>query len=394
MFSRANPCQSLQRCPTPLTAAPPAQAPSHPSSRRHPAPPHACPIPPSVTLLAALPAEAQGPALCPFSRAPPGPARGRSRHLLLPVAEPHAALLHHQRLPQLQQPAGPREPVHGGRASPFPPSPPPADQAAAAAPRPPPGEQAPSPPAPRPLAAARGAAAIFPQRQGAPRALRAPPTQRPPPRDPCRPGRRARHSRYRTALPPLASSSPAAGPIREALYGGRFKQLRRRAPPFTTAFIPRAAMTAKPPPRLPASRRSEPAKRGKAAGRPPGGKFQGAEGFFVPSARSRGAGCWGWLSLPRCAAAVTAAAGKGGAVGGGELVASPGERETRTGGCVGLGSSGRCPGLRASERCEWVDAGSPSPRGAGAGALPARPSFWNESLPAYRKACLNLTASY
>lgn len=38
MFSRANPCQSLQRCPTPLTEAPPAQAPSHPSSRRHPAP--------------------------------------------------------------------------------------------------------------------------------------------------------------------------------------------------------------------------------------------------------------------------------------------------------------------------------------------------------------------
>lgn len=45
----------------------------------------------------------------------PGP--GRLHHLLLPVVEAHAALLHHQRLPQLQQPAAPAEPIHGGQNS-------------------------------------------------------------------------------------------------------------------------------------------------------------------------------------------------------------------------------------------------------------------------------------
>lgn len=44
----------------------------------------------------------------------PGRAASRSRHLLLPVVETHAALLEHQRLSQLQQPAGPGEPIHGG----------------------------------------------------------------------------------------------------------------------------------------------------------------------------------------------------------------------------------------------------------------------------------------
>lgn len=60
------------------------------------------------------PAFPQLPRPRPRRHSRPGRAASRSRHLLLPVVETHAALLEHQRLSQLQQPAGPGEPIHGG----------------------------------------------------------------------------------------------------------------------------------------------------------------------------------------------------------------------------------------------------------------------------------------
>lgn len=174
------------------------------------------PVPPSARNPQQHPAFSQLPRPRPSRHSGPGRAASRSRHLLLPVVEAHAALLEHQRLSQLQQPAGPGEPIHGGPGGTL-------RSLGETRPQPPlsSGRQRASRALPQPLQ---------PRRRGA---LRRQPEERPP---------FSRHSALQRRLrerPP--SSRRGAGstigpfnsrgrPIREAERGGDFKRRGRSLP--------------------------------------------------------------------------------------------------------------------------------------------------------------------